>query len=149
MEARQIFCHNPECHARGRVGLDNITIHQYRPTKRYRCKVCQKTFVAHKGTLYEARRTGPETIDKVLILLNNGCPRRALQLAFSIDRRTISAWELLAGDHCKSVHRDTVGSANLDLKHVQADEIRVKKWVEGAGRPASSPVRTHRARFRQ
>ena len=82
--------------------------------------------MGRQGTLYEGKRTDADTIDKVLILLNNGCPRRALQLAFSIDRRTIAAWELLACDHCQTVHQDTVGSATLDLKHVQADEIRVK-----------------------
>ena len=126
MEAHQIFCHNSSCQARGRIDLDNIVVHQYQPKKRYRCTECGTTFVAHKGTVYEGLRTDEETVDKVLILMNNGCPPRAIELAFELDRRTVRDWQSRAGGHCQGVHQATVGHARLDLQHVQADEIRVK-----------------------
>ena len=52
--------------------------------KRYRCTACGKTFVAHKGTVHEGLRTDEETVDKTLILMNNWCPSRAIQLAFEL-----------------------------------------------------------------
>ena len=43
-----------------------------------------------------------------------------------LDRRTVRDWQSRAGAHCQEVHQATVGHAQLDLQHVQADEIRVK-----------------------
>ncbi|WP_236031586.1 hypothetical protein [Ktedonospora formicarum] len=37
-----------------------------------------------------------------------------------------SSWRDRAGAHCQQVHQDIVETAQLDLQHVQADEIRVK-----------------------
>lgn len=126
MEAQKIFCHNPGCCARGQTDRGNIRVHQHKPKKRYQCTVCSKTFVAHKGTLYDGLRTEAQTVDRVLILLNNGCPLRAIEFAFELSRRTIKSWQKRAGKHCQAVHQSTIAEAELDLEHVQADEIRVK-----------------------
>ena len=47
-------------------------------------------------------------------------------MAFGLDARTVRAWWAKAGGHCEDVHEHLVGRAQLDLGHVQADEIQIK-----------------------
>lgn len=49
--------------------------------------------------------------------------------SFGHDERTIAAWERRGGDHAQRVHEGLVGQGQIDLGHVQADEI----WVKGVG----------------
>lgn len=45
---------------------------------------------------------------------------------FGCDERTLSTWEQRAGSHCQQVHEAIVAQGNVDLQHVQADELWVK-----------------------
>lgn len=67
-----------------------------------------------------------ELIVIVLTLLTYGCPVQAIVHAFDLDERTVASWRDRAGLHCQHVHEHLVCAGNLDLVHVQADEIRVK-----------------------
>jgi transposase-like protein/IS1 family transposase len=125
MNASQVFCPNLECKARGQVGQGNIVIHG-RTRPRYRCKTCGKTFSAKEGTLFAGLRKPTELIVTVVTLLAYGCPVQAIVHAFGLDERTVAAWRDRAGAHCQRVHEAIIERANLDLVHVQADEIRVK-----------------------
>jgi transposase-like protein len=49
MDPQAQFCHNPDCPARGRSGLDNIRVHS-RTERRYRCTTCGRTFAATRDT---------------------------------------------------------------------------------------------------
>ena len=49
MDPQQIFCHNPACPARGKVGKGNIGVHS-RKQHRYICHECKTTFTQSKGT---------------------------------------------------------------------------------------------------
>src|SRR3982751_1386385 len=62
----------------------------------------------------------------VIILLAYGCPIQAIVHAFELDERTVADWRYRAGKHCKMVHKDQIERRDIDLQHVQADEIRVK-----------------------
>jgi IS1 family transposase len=62
----------------------------------------------------------------VVTLLMYGCPAQAIVHAFGLDERTVAAWRDRAGSHCQQVHQAIVEQGQLDLMHVQADEIRVK-----------------------
>src|SRR5213076_2883674 len=125
MNASTQFCPNVECMARGKVGQGNIVIHgKARP--RYRCKTCGKTFSAKEGTMLEGLRKPRELIVIVVTLLAYGCPIQAIVHAYGLDERTVASWRDRAGAHCQMVHHDLVETGNLDLIHVQADEIRVK-----------------------
>jgi transposase-like protein len=125
MNASSQFCPNLECKARGQVGQGNIVIHsQKRP--RYRCKVCGKTFSARAGTLFAGLRKPTELIVVVITLLAYGCPVQAIVHAFGLDERTVASWRDRAGTHCQHVHQALVEQGQLDLVHVQADEIRIK-----------------------
>jgi transposase-like protein/IS1 family transposase len=125
MDASQVFCPNENCKARGQIGQGNLVSHgTARP--RYRCKSCGKTFSAQAGTLFEGLRKPKMLIVIVVTLLAYGCPIQAIVQAFGLDERTVASWRDRAGDHCQEVHQAVVQQGQLDLVHVQADEIRVK-----------------------
>src|SRR5579859_1737425 len=119
------FCPNLGCSARGQVGQSNIVIHS-RTRPRYRCKTCGKTFSARAGTMFAGLRKPTEVIVIVVTLLAYGCPLQAIVQAFGLDERTVASWRDRAGKQCEQVHQAIVEHGQLDLVHVQADEIRVK-----------------------
>ncbi len=125
MDASSVFCPNLECPARGKMGQKNIVIHS-RKRPRYRCQTCKKTLSAREGTLFAGLRKPEELIVLIVTLVCYGCPRQAMVHAFGLDERTVARWQERAGQHCQHIHEDQVMQAQLDLEHVQADEIRVK-----------------------
>lgn len=62
----------------------------------------------------------------MVTLLAYGCPLQAIVQAFKLDERTVADWRDRAGRHCQQIHEALVEQGQLDLMHVQADEIRVK-----------------------
>jgi transposase-like protein len=124
-DASQLFCPNLDCPARGKTGAGNLVSHG-KKRERYKCKACEKTFSAHRGTMFEGLRKEEDLIVLVVTLLSYGCPRQAIVHAFGLDERTVARWQKRAGQHCQKVHEATVMQAKLHLEPVQADEIRVK-----------------------
>ncbi len=55
-----------------------------------------------------------------------GVPGRPPGAAFGLDERTVASWQQRAGAHCQRVHTHLVQAGQVDLQHVQADEIYVK-----------------------
>ena len=49
--------------------------------------------------------------------------------AFGLDERTVARWLTEAGRHCQRVHEHLVEHGQVDLQHVQADEL----WVTQVG----------------
>ncbi len=117
-------CPNPNCPARGQIGKGNIGIHS-RKERRYRCRVCGRTFGARHGTAYNRLRTAEETVTRVVTLLAYGCPVQAIVVAFGLDERTVTDWHARAGRHCQQVQTRLVEQPR-DLGQVQADELWVK-----------------------
>jgi IS1 family transposase len=76
--------------------------------------------------MFEGLRKPTELIVIVVTLLAYGCPVQAIVHAFGLDERTVASWRDRAGNHCQNVHHTLVETGQLDLVHVQADEIRVK-----------------------
>ena len=124
------------------MGEGAITIHD-KQRRRYRCKVCKKTFSERRGTMFEGLRKPIELIVIVITLLAYGCPVQAIVQAFKLDERTVAQWRDQAGQHCQQVHKAIVEQEKLDLVHVQADEIRVKgrKMVAWMGLAMMVPTR--------
>jgi len=125
MDPQAQFCHNPDCPARGGVGQGNIRIHS-RKERRYRCTTCNKTFAATRGTPFYRLESPPETVTRVTTLLSHGCPLQAIVAAFGLDERTIARWQQRTGQHCQQLHEHLVQQGQVDLQHVQADELYVK-----------------------
>ena len=76
--------------------------------------------------MFEGLRKPKALIVIVVTLLAYGCPIQAIVQAFGLDERTVASWRDRAGKHCQQVHQAVVQQGQLDLVHVQADEIRVK-----------------------
>jgi transposase-like protein len=129
MDPREQFCHNPACPDRGQSGQGNIRIHS-RKEQRYRCSSCERTFAATTGTLFYGLRTATDVVTLVLTLLCHGCPLQAIVAAFGFDERTVAQWQARAGEHCRQVHRHWVEQGQVELGHVQADEL----WVKMVGK---------------
>jgi len=125
MDPSKAFCPNSMCSARGQIGKGTIVVHD-RNRQRYRCKACKKTFSARRGTMFEGLRKPVDLIVIVVTLLTYGCPIQAIVHAFDLDERTVADWRDRAGVHCHKVHQEIIEQGQLDLMHVQADEIRVK-----------------------
>lgn len=85
--------------------------------------------------MFAGLRTDPSLVVIVVTLLAYGCPIQAIVQAYALDERSVAAWRDRAGEQCQAVHQAVVQQGNLDLAHVQADEIRVKGrgWIAGLG----------------
>jgi transposase-like protein/IS1 family transposase len=125
MDPSKQFCPNSACSARGQIGTGNIRIHSYQP-QRYRCRTCNKTFSARRGTMMEGLRTPTELVVIIVILLAYGCPVQAIVHAYEVDERTVADWQKRAGKHCQQVHHALVEQGKVKTHQVQADEIRAK-----------------------
>ncbi len=68
-----------------------------------------------------------ELLVLVLTLVSHGCPTQAIVAAFGLDERTVARWLASAGQHCQRVHEHLVEQGQVDLRHVQADELWVKQ----------------------
>jgi IS1 family transposase len=76
--------------------------------------------------MFEGLRKPKALIVIVVTLVAYGCPTQAIVHAFGLDERTVARGPRRAGKHCQQVHEAVVQQGQLDLVHVQADEIRVK-----------------------
>jgi transposase-like protein len=125
MDPQAQFCHNPDCPARGRTGLGNIRVHS-RQERRYRGLTCGRTFAATSGTPFYRLKMATDLVTIVLTLLCHGCPPQAIVAAFGLDERTIAAWRDRGGRHGQRLQAHLVQRGQVDLQHVQADELSVK-----------------------
>lgn len=125
MNPHEQFCPNQDCPARGKVGAGNIVIHSQKE-QRCKCTTCGRTFSIRKGTPLYGIKHCLDLFVVVVTLLAHGCPLQAIVAAFGLDERTVRSWYGKAGSHCQQVHEQVVGQSQLDLRQVQADEIKVK-----------------------
>src|SRR3954452_22235567 len=125
MDPQSQFCHNPDCTARGRLGLGNISVHS-RKERRYRCSVCGRTFAATRDTPLYRLKKSVDLVTLVITLLCHGCPVQAIVAAFGLDERTVADWPDRAGRHGQLFHEHRVLRGQVELGHVQADELFVK-----------------------
>jgi transposase-like protein len=126
MDPQSRFCHNPDCPDHGQPGRGNIRIHS-RAEQRYRCTTCGRTFAATRGTPFHRLKKPSEVVTIVLTLLCHGCPLQAIVAAFGLDERTVAAWRDRAGRYSQGLHAHLVQQGRVDLQHVQADELYVKR----------------------
>jgi transposase-like protein len=126
MNPQEQVCPNPECHASGKDGHIGINS---RVEKRYCCHRCKKTFSESSGTALYGVKKGHELFAIVVSLLAYGCPVQAIVATYHLDERTVWAWLERAGQHCQRLHEGELAGAELDLKHIQADELKIRTFL--------------------
>ena len=89
-----------------------------------------RPFAATTGTAFYRLRTAADLVTVVLTLLSYGCPTQAIVAAFGLDERTVAAWLARGGAQAQRVHAHLVQQGQVDLQHVQADEL----WGKLVGR---------------
>src|SRR3954453_8960475 len=125
MDPQTQSCHNPDCTARGQLGLGNISV-QSRKERRYRCSTCGRTFAATRDTPFYRLKASADLVTIVITLLCHGCPVQAIVAAFGLDKSTVADWRDRAGRHARQFHDHRVLQGQVELGHVQADELYVK-----------------------
>lgn len=125
MNPQEEFCPNMDCPDRGKIGNGNVVCHSQKE-KRCKCKTCSKTFSVTTGTALYGLKKGHDLFVMVVTLLAFGCPVQAIVKAMGLDERTVRSWWLKSGEQSERVHESVIGKSQLDLEHVQADEIKVK-----------------------
>ena len=113
-------CPNSACGASDRIG-----VHSHKE-RRYICHRCGKTFAETVGTPLFGLKHPTWLVIVVLALLAHGCPIPAIVFAFGLDERTVADWHRKAGQHAQQVQEQVVCQGQLDLGHVQGDELYVK-----------------------
>jgi transposase-like protein len=125
MDPHGVFCLNPDCAAKGLPDRGNIKVHS-RKERRFICTTCRQTFAASKGTAFYRLHKDRSLFVIVVTLLSAGCPPQAIVAAYGLDERTVADWQHKSGSHCRGVHRHHLDTKDLDLQHVQADELYAK-----------------------
>ena len=128
---RAQFCHNPDCPARGQLGLGNIRVHS-RKERRYRCTTCGRTFAATRDTPFYRLKKSADLVTIVITLLCHGCPLQAIVAAFGLDERTVAAWRDRAGRHGQQLPR-----ASRPARAGRVGARPGRRAVRQGGRPAA------------
>ena len=125
MNPQDEFCPNMDGPDRGKIGEGNVICHSQKE-KHCKCKTCGKTFSVTRGTaLFDIKKDAGLFV-MVVTLLAFGCPVQAIVHVMGLDERTVRSWWLKSGEQSERVHESVIGNSQLDLEHVQADEIKVK-----------------------
>jgi transposase-like protein/IS1 family transposase len=124
---KSLCCPNKGCtHARI-SGVGNIIRHGFYKTnwgkrRRYRCRICGKTFCLNMGTPYYRLQHRRATFDEVATLSVEGLNKSAIARVKGIGWNTVDRWLEKAADSCRRFNdRKTTGFTVAEL---QADEIR-------------------------
>jgi hypothetical protein len=89
-----------------------------------RCQACGTTFSTRRDTPLYRLKTASQRVGEVLTALSEGLDIAAAVGVFGHRHATITTWLTRAGDHSGRLH-DRV-FRNLDLAHVQLDELRTQ-----------------------
>jgi hypothetical protein len=90
----------------------------------FRCQACCTTFTARRHTPLYRQKTPSQQVAVVLSALAEGLDPLAAERVFGFRQATITTWLSRAGEHAQTLH--THYFCNLQLPHVQLDEIRTR-----------------------
>ncbi len=90
----------------------------------FRCQACRATFSARRQTPLYRLKTASSRVAEVLTALAAGLDIAAATRVFGHRHATITRWLTRAGKHSATLH--THWFHNLDLPHLQLDEIRTR-----------------------
>lgn len=125
MDPQGQSCHNADCPADGQSGLGNLRVPSHKE-RRFRYTSRGQTFAATRDTPFDRLKKPLDLATIVIPLLRHGCPLQAVVAAFGLDERTVAAWRDRAGRHGQRFHERRVLQGQVDLEHVQAEELYAK-----------------------
>lgn len=117
------FCPNSECPLHASVDEANIIKFgtSKRGVQRYRCKSCQTTFAATRGTLFYRKHAEGKDILETLALLAEGVRISSLSRAKGFKEDTILRWLREAARHAEAVEEALM--ADYEVSKAQVDAL--------------------------
>lgn len=117
------FCTEERCHHYAEVGEGNLIKFgkSKQGVQRYRCKSCQTTFAATRGTLFYRKHAPLKDILETLALLAEGVRISSLSRAKGFKEDTILRWLREAARHAEAV--EDVLLADYELSKAQVDAL--------------------------
>jgi transposase-like protein len=117
------FCPKEGCHHYAEVDEGNIIKfgRSKQGVQRYRCKSCQSTFAATRGTLFYRKHAPVKDILETLALLAEGVRISSLSRAKGFKEDTILRWLREAARHAEAV--EDVLLADYELSKAQVDGL--------------------------
>ena len=110
-------CQNPDCDAHGRRGEGNLLVLDHFGKARHRllyCQVCKARFPEFKGTPFFKSRLPHDKVLAVLEHLAEGCGVRQTARLVGVNKDTVTRLALLAGEHAKAIHDESVAFSPRD-----------------------------------
>jgi transposase-like protein len=134
------FCPNKECEGHG--DIENAQIIQYgktaKGTQRYLCKVCQKTFVETRGTVFYGKHTPRKDILETLAMLAEGMRISSIARVKGFKEDTILGWLREAAQQAEQVEA-------LLMKDYQVSQAQIDglwAYVGHKGQKGATPKAT-------
>ena len=122
---KSLQCPNRRCSRLRKVG--SIIRHGFYTTRcgkrrRYRCRICRKTFSSNTATPYYRLQHGRAIFDEVAALSVEGMNKSAIARVKGIAWNTVHRWLERAGVWCRRFNNQKIN--RLSVVELQADEIK-------------------------
>ena len=128
-------CPNSRCRSSRKASHGDGVLHGFyrvksRKRRRYRCKVCGRTFCSNQGTPYYRLQHQRSSFDQVASLSVKGLSKSAIARVAGLSWNTVDRWLEKAASSCTQFNHYRVNG--LEIRELQADEIRT--FVAGKDR---------------
>ncbi len=118
---------NRRCSRSGKAAAGSMVRHGFYTTsrgkrRRYRCRICGKTFCSNTGTPYHRLQHRRATFDEVAAFSVEGLNQSAIARVNRIAWNTVHRWLEKAADCCRRFNDRKING--LSVVELQADEIK-------------------------
>ncbi len=133
---KTLRCPNAQCPLRTKPSLGMVIRFGFYPTRwgkrrRFRCKMCRRTFCRNRGTVYHRLQHRRATFDEVAALSVEGVNKSAIARVQQIAWNTVDRWLEKAAAAGRRFNDQKI--TKIQIRELQADEIRA--MVGGNERP--------------
>ena len=133
---KRLCCPNANCLLRTKPSWGMIVRFGFYPTRwgkrrRFRCKMCRRTFCRNRGTVYHRLQHRRATFDEVAALSVEGVNKSAIARVQQIAWNTVDRWLEKAAAAGRRFNQQKI--TKIPIRELQVDEIRA--MVGGNGHP--------------
>ena len=124
---KTLRCPNAQCPLRTKPSLGMVIRFGFYPTRwgkrrRFRCKMCRRTFCRNRGTVYHRLQHRRATFDEVAALSVEGMNKSAIARVQQIAWNTVDRWLEKAAVLCRRFNDQRI--TGVEVTELQADEMR-------------------------